>query len=200
MTTRKNSAKWAQSLNSVRIQLLHIGLDEVARALLKLRKILQQTMTKLPQRSKRFGVGKEIGGANYLHRQYEEKLGAPLSAAREHLPPDFDYHIVKLNERTGTVSFIQCTDFDTAAEPTVGDIVIVDKQGNVRRRKQPADPEIYHHKWLFVEDDYDGFDVEASKQRSRAWLALDGVDRSRIGRKSYWMKSVITRLRDDDDS
>jgi len=34
-----------------------------------------------------------------------------------------------------------------------------------------GDPLIYHDKWLFVADDYAGFDVAASKRRSAAWLA-----------------------------
>jgi hypothetical protein len=58
----------------------------------------------------------------------------------------------------------------------------------------PNDPYIYHHKWLFVADDYDGFDVEESKARSDAWLALPEVDKSRIGRACYWHTHVVPRL------
>jgi hypothetical protein len=151
-------------------------------------------MQKLPQRSKRFGVGKEIGGAFYVHRRYEDQLGQPVAEAKAHLPADFDYQIVKYNQRTGTVSFIQSDDFDTASEPTVGDILIVSPDGQLRQRRQAADPEIYHHKWLFVADAYEGFDVEASKQRSLTWLSLEDVDRSRIGKKSYWEAHVVPRL------
>ena len=59
-----------------------------------------------------------------------------------------------------------------------------------------ADPYIYHHKWLFVTDDYSGFNVEASKERSRLWLGLDGVDKKRSGRKSYWVNNVLPRIQD----
>ncbi len=149
----------------------------------------------LPKRSARFGVGKDIGGTVYLHRKYEDKLGTVFLVAKTHLAGDFDYRVVKFNYRTGAISFVQCTDFDTAPEPTVGDIVTVDAKGNVRRRRQPRDPEIYHHKWLFVADDYEGFDVEASRQRSVAWMRLDGVDRKRIGRKGYWEQHVLPRLK-----
>ena len=86
-------------------------------------------------------------------------------------------------------------DFDVAPEPTVGDVVIVDAQGNVRIRWQPRDPEIYHHKWLVVADDYQGFDVEPGRQRSLAWMRLDGIDRKRIGRRSYWQQHVLPRLK-----
>lgn len=154
------------------------------------------TMHKLPKRSARFGVGKDIGGAAYLQRTYEDKLGSVLVTAKRKLPDDFDYHIVKYNYRTNAVSFVECGDFDTAPEPTVGEIVTVDSAGNVRRRRQPRDPEIYHHKWLFVAEDYKGFDVEASRRRSLAWMQLCGIDRRRIGRTSYWREFVIPQLND----
>lgn len=148
----------------------------------------------LPKRSKRFGVGKEIGGAIYLHRDYEDRLGDAVAEAKRQLHEDVNYDIVKLNLRTGAVSFIECTDFDTSPEPIVGDIFTINADGKSRHRSQPRDPEIYHHKWLFVADDYSGFDVEESKQRSRTWSALEGIDRKRIGRKSYWEQVVIPRL------
>lgn len=150
----------------------------------------------MPKRCAKFGVGKEIGGAVYLHCNYEDKLGRVLITAKAALPDDFDYLIVKYNYRTEAISFVQCIDFDTAPEPTVGDIVTVDAKGNVRSRRQPRNPEIYHHKWLFVAEDYGGFDVDASRQRSLAWMRLDGIDRRRIGRKNYWEKYVVPRLID----
>lgn len=148
----------------------------------------------LPKRTSKFGIGKDIGGAVYLHRTYEHKLGHAIAAAKTKLPSDFDYQIVKYDYRTNAVSFVQCEDFDSAPEPTVGDIVTVDAEGTVRRRRPPRDPEIYHHKWLFVAEDYDGFDVEASRQRSLAWMRLEGIDRKRIGRKSFWDQYVVPRL------
>ena len=148
----------------------------------------------LPRRSVRFGVGKDIGGAVYLHRDYENALGDVVVTAKARLPHAFDYQIVKYNYRNEVVSFVQCPEFDTMPEPIVGEIATVDVQGNVRRRKQPRDPEIYHHKWLFVADDYDGFDVEQSKRRSLAWMSLDSVDRKRIGRKSHWDTHVAPRI------
>jgi hypothetical protein len=58
----------------------------------------------------------------------------------------------------------------------------------------PVDPYIYHHKWLFVDDDYRGFDTEQSKARSQQWITLGDVDRARIGRQSYWQEQVVPRL------
>ena len=149
----------------------------------------------LPSRSKRFRVGKEIGGAVYVHRAYEAVLPREaLHRAEAALPPGFEYHVVKYAVAEGVFSFVHCPQFDSAPEPIVGEIVTVRPDGAARRRAQPLDPEIYHHKWLFVRDDYPGFDVEASKARSRAWLRLEGVDRRRIGRKSYWEREVAAHL------
>ena len=156
---------------------------------------LPKTLQALPKRSPRFGVGKEIGGAVYMHRDYEERLGTVLAAAKGKFDGGFVYQVVKYNYRSGAISFVACLDFDTAPEPTVGEIVTVAADGSLRRRRQPRDPEIYHHKWLFVADDYPGFDIEASRRRSLDWMRLGGVDRKRIGRRSYWQQNVLPRLK-----
>ena len=149
-------------------------------------------------RSSRYGVGKEIAGAIYVHREYEEVLGEVVVKAKHELPAGFEYHVVKYDQRTGNVSFVETNDFDTAEEPAVGKIVTVRADGTIRHQMQQEDPPIYHHKWLFVRDDYGGFDVEASKRRSEIWAALPGVDRSRIGRLSYWESEVVPRIGDSD--
>lgn len=155
---------------------------------------VKEPSCKLPVRSKRFGIGKEIGTTVYVHRQYEDRLGPTITWAKRWLPSDFVYEVVKYNRRMEMVSFIHCPGFDVESEPTIHAIVSIRPDVSLQRRPLPMDPFIYHHKWLFVDDDYDGFDVEASKQRSLSWLALPGVDKSRIGRKSYWEAHVIPRL------
>ncbi|MCU0720689.1 MAG: hypothetical protein MUC83_13355 [Pirellula sp.] len=49
-------------------------------------------------------------------------------------------------------------------------------------------------------DDYPGFDVAESKARSIRWIDLGDVDRSRIGRKSYWELFVVPRLLDQQEA
>lgn len=73
---------------------------------------------------------------------------------------------------------------------------VVKLDGIVKVRPALSDPFIYHHKWLFVDDNYPGFDVEESKERSAAWMALPDVDKSLIGRASYWNAEVVPRLMD----
>lgn len=151
-------------------------------------------MTRLPTRCKKYSVGKEIGGAVYVHRMYEGHLPPPVRNAAKHLQADFDYTVVKFVEKDLCVSFVLCPDFDSADEPAVGDIVRIDANGTKQFFRQQADPFIYHHKWLFVMDDYGGFDVEKSKSRSISWLGLDGIDMKRIGRRSFWNSEVLPRL------
>jgi len=129
-----------------------------------------------------------------VHRQYEHLLGPAVDEAKQHLPPDFEYTVVKHQARAGRISFIHSPDFDTAPEPIVGLVVTVSANGTARIRYPPDDPFIYHHKWLFVSDDYPGFDVVESKARSCAWAVLPDVDRMRIGRMSYWQKTVVPHL------
>jgi DNA phosphorothioation-associated putative methyltransferase len=150
--------------------------------------------SELPIRCRRYGVGKEIGDAVYVHKNYEERLGETVDWARRHLPNEFDYTVVKLNQRTDSVSFIHCPGFDNEDEPTIAAIVVVNADGRVQRRALPSDPFIYHHKWLFVDDEYSGFDVAASKKRSLDWIFLSEIDRSRIGKKSFWEQEVLPRL------
>ncbi|MEI6538667.1 MAG: hypothetical protein WCO86_03955 [Planctomycetota bacterium] len=148
----------------------------------------------LPKRSARFKVGKEIGGAVYVHKQYESLLPESVQKAKLFLPPEFSYTVVKFKLSDETVSFIQSSDFDSADEPAVEDLYTIKTDGSVSFRRKLPDPWIYHHKWLFVSDDYTEFDVAASKQRSALWLSLNDVDKSRIGRKSYWEKHVLPRI------
>ena len=149
---------------------------------------------KLPRRSRRYGVGKEIGGAVYLHRDYEHVIGSLVEEAKKALPTGFEYTVVKYALDTSTVSFIHSPDFDSAPEPAVGDLWTVHQDGRATFRRQPADPYIYHHKWLFVRDDYPRFDVSESHQRSTLWMNLPGIDILRIGKRAYWNREVVPRL------
>ncbi len=127
-----------------------------------------------------------------MHRDYEGVLGEPVAQAKCHLPPNVAYTVVKYHEKTHVVSFVLSPDFDTNPEPVVGDTWSVAQDGSTRFHAQARDPWIYHHKWLMVADDYQGFDVDASKARSAWWLTLPEIDRSRIGTSSYW-KRVLQR-------
>lgn len=133
------------------------------------------------KRTNKFPVGKEIGGDVYAHRKYEKQFPS-IHQAKKRLPAGFKYHIVKFNTKTHMFSFIVSNDFDTADEPSVNGGISVGVK--VRRFKDAG--WIYHHKWMFVADGYKGFNVEASKERSRKWTRLPNIDKSRIGQRKYW--------------
>ena len=58
---------------------------------------LRERSEPLPTRSRRYGVGKEIGGAVYVHRQYEDRLGPTVIWAKRLIPADYAYDVVKVN-------------------------------------------------------------------------------------------------------
>lgn len=141
----------------------------------------------------RLGVGKEIGGTIYLHRNYEDLIPDQdlLNDARDILTKeylDFNYNVIKYSPKQGRVTFVLSPDFDLSDEPISGHYVAII---NGRASKKGYSGSIWHHKWLWVRDDYRGFDVEASFQRSKLWLQIPEIDFSRIGSKSVWESDYL---------
>ncbi len=150
------------------------------------------TVWEAENQTKNRKIGKRIGGDLYVHKNYAVQAGVPediLTRAMSHLPKGYDFVAVKYNPKEGSISFIESPDFDTANEPAVGNAIKVYADGTVKQTKGLADPMIWHHKWQWVPDDYPGFDVSKSKERSDQWKSKLGTNRevsSRIGRQSYW--------------
>jgi hypothetical protein len=132
----------------------------------------------------------------YVHRDYVTEVCPPdeLSRALGCLPKDHLYDVVKYNRADGSFSFIHSPDFDESPEPIVGKAIKVSREGKLTVTPQKRDPQIYHHKWQMVGDDYHGFDVAESKARSCHWQRVYAGDRCRIGWKSYWDRVVIPLL------
>ena len=150
----------------------------------------------VPQRYKG-DVGKFIGGDLYVHNSATDILPqAEMKKAETKLPADFNYEVVKYNPKTKAFSFIASPDWNTNPEPVVGDAYKVSADGNVSITKQKADPQIYHHKWNFVRDDYAGFDVAESIQRSIDWFGSvkPKVNMFKIGTQSYWQNEALPNL------
>ena len=142
----------------------------------------------------KYGVGKFMVYCLYFHKQYADKVIPQdiLSRAEAVLAekyPDFQYNCIKYDLNTYTVSFQEAPDFDTAREPMVGNYVSVFPDGKTRKGHSDY---IWHHKWLWVQDDYRGFDVEASFQWSQKWLSIltetadgNGIERWRSQLKRF---------------
>lgn len=138
------------------------------------------------KRSPKYGVGKYIGGTIYVHRQYEDVIPniSDIKKALKKDIGDFKYNVVAYDGAGSKARFIEAKDFDTADEPTVGNYIIYDFKNGVT--KHGTTDTIYHHKWLFVKDDYKGFNVQQSYDRSARWLAIPDINFSKIGHKKYW--------------
>ena len=138
----------------------------------------------------RLGVGKEIGGEIYLHRQYEKLIPdqKALKHAKSFLPKDFAYNVVKFDLKDPSrMTFFRSPDFDTADEPAAGEAYTVRKEGIIQHRDYKS---IWHHKWCWVGDDYKGFDVDESFDRSRRWIMIPNLDTSVIGNPDRWAMVV----------
>ena len=143
------------------------------------------------------GIGKPIGGNIYLHIQYEWSLPrTEFAKAKMYLSPDFAYDVVKYNTKSGLFSFVECSNFDLLDEPSVGYVCLVQPDCDTKVKIIKPCGWIYHHKWQFVADDYEGFDVKESKLRSLSWVNIKGVDKSRIGQKAYWLANVVPLIAD----
>lgn len=148
-------------------------------------------------------IGKPMMGCIYIHKSALDSLTEDeLMLYNEKLSylPEFEYHIIKIDMKNSTVSFISSFDWDTAYEPSVGDSYSIKADNSIKFTK--GSNLIYHHKWMFVKDDYMGFSVNDSKKRSELWmnhpcvinLKLDKTEKfnSKIGRRDYWDKKVCS--------
>lgn len=131
------------------------------------------------KRSSKYGVGKEIGGDIYVHKNYAEDVVPSYiwkccKEALDYYFSDFDYNCIRYSPKTKSVSFQEAPDFDTAREPVVGDYITVfykdDAQPKDFEFKRGHSSYIWHSKWLWVKNDYTGFDVRKSWEWSRRWL------------------------------
>lgn len=137
-------------------------------------------------RSSKYGVGKEIGGSIYVHKNYADLVvpSTLLKSAETILHdkyPEFEYSCIKYDPKLKVIAFQESPDFDTAREPKVGDYVIVKPDGSTKTGHSDY---IYHHKWLWVKNSYAGFDVADSWNWSKQWLSVlrepsdgNGIDR-----------------------
>lgn len=122
------------------------------------------------QRSKKYGVGKEIGGKIYLHKNYAFKYIPFYLEAAQLLPNDFTYNCIMVDQKKPySIRFDEAPDFDTEREPHPGDFVEVNLE--TRKIRRGHSDMIWHHKWMWVDDCYSGFDVDESYNWSKEWTS-----------------------------
>lgn len=142
-------------------------------------------------------VGKKIDKNIWLHKDYINDFITKENFEKysQNIPSDFKYQIIRYNEKENEIMFIKASDFDNSHEPVIEDAYKVKLENNEYKtsytKANEKNPLIYHHKWLFVKDDYKGFDVAKSKERSFEWKSVLGVNKelsNKIGRKDFWDK------------
>lgn len=164
------------------------------------------------------GVGKVLGKNKWVHvsgikelTQTERDLITKAeNALRNEKATAIDFTkdvIVRVNpvEKDGAVTFCYSPDWNVTTEPECGLMIGVkglNSDVHQFRVTKPAKvPYIYHHKWMFVTDEYTGFDVREAKRWSETWenhpvvraLMDDKTEyfRLSIGKKDYWQANVL---------
>lgn len=164
--------------------------------MIKLSKLVETTLrTKHGSIIQRYrnNVGKQVGSSLYVHKLYADEIIPKniLQKAEEILAksnPNFNYNTIMFDPKRKIIRFDEAPDFDTAPEPTVGNyITIFINDDNSSPRKGNSN-NIWHHKWLWVKDDYKGFDVDKSKKWSRQWLSK--LNEPAKGTKIHWQTQL----------
>ena len=139
---------------------------------------------------------KKVGYAFYVHKSNLNELLSVLSVedrervvrvidlSQMFLFVDFD--IVKFDSKTKNVSLIRCSTWDTLNEPIVEDSYCFHPDFSYKVIK--GGTKVYHNKWQFVSDNYQGFDVGEAKLRTQEWNKIPNIKglKSKIGNKDYW--------------
>jgi hypothetical protein len=164
--------------------------------MIKLKHLLETTLrTNRGSIIRRFkdNVGKKVGTALYVHKLYaDEVIPKNILQRAENIlarsNPNFAYNSIMFDPQRGIIRFDEAPDFDTASEPTVGNYITVFlNRSNTSPQKGYSDS-IWHHKWLWVKDDYTGFDVNKSKEWSRKWLSK--LNEPAKGSKLHWQSQL----------
>ncbi len=139
---------------------------------------------------------KKVGFAYYVHKsnlaelfsivkiEDREHIIRVMDLAKMYLLIDFD--IVKFDSKTKNVSLIECPTWNTLNEPIVGDSYCFHLDYSYKVIK--GGTKVYHNKWQFVSDGYNGFDVEYAKERTKLWNNIPNIKnyKSKIGNKDFW--------------
>ncbi len=137
---------------------------------------------------------KKVVNSLYVHKSNIDELGKELVEIvrdREKMIENFEYDIIKFDKDTLNVTFIECKEFDKVHEPLVGKQYLTKKNGE--KKIMPSKGQIYHKKYLFVDKNYQGFDIKVEKSRAEYYDKMlvnheDKKIKSKIGYKSKWLE------------
>lgn len=135
-------------------------------------------------------VGKRIGGRLYVHKRYAE-MALPLEAYKVLLHVQshatFPYECLVWNAADRTLRFDTALGFNEQSEPCPGRWYRWGLDCNQQRTG--ISTAVWHHKWLWVLDDYPFFDVAKARAWSARWLAV--VKEQAIGTsRAAWLAQL----------
>jgi len=134
------------------------------------------------ERCRLTGVGKLMGRYLYVHKDYLSIVIKSMRTINSEVTNCFCYHLlfqkirhpsfvfncVRIDLKGDEVRFDEVPDFDTSREPKVGHWLRVSYDGFCKGYSDA----LFHHRWLWVQDDYAGFDVKAAMEWSRRYASL----------------------------
>lgn len=145
---------------------------------------------------------KRIGGRLYLHASYARQLDSNLYAettkalrVASEILGEFNWNCIRIKPDglggADEIAFQWSPDFLTSPEPQVVQTVrcVWNKELDIWTVKdqQVHKNLIWHHKWMWVGPEFNGFDYEASKKRSARWKPhVSKTELTKIGNKIYW--------------
>lgn len=152
----------------------------------------QKILSKFSLKPYRQTAGKKMGTNVWFHISCVELFHTYLINANLMLAKiDFIPNIVRIDTKSDRIAFINSPDFDISNEPFIKESALFENGELIKISRASSNPQIYHHKWLFVLPDYSGFDYKQSQERSIQWKSLLGVNKtlsSKIGRKKFWLQ------------
>lgn len=142
---------------------------------------------------------KKVGSCYYVHKSNRQELFNKVKDEKlkiKVLGMDglYSYQIIKYDKKNRTVSLIQSPDWYESNEPLVGDGLIFNLDSDdmeCKIIKMKKNPQIYHHRWMFMNDNDRSIDIKKSKERSEMLFSIPSFNskevKSRIGYKNYWI-------------
>ena len=128
----------------------------------------------------KLGVGKQVGNKIYVHKDYASDIVPTdiLQNAQNILQkyePGASFNCICYDlNNPNVIRFDEAPKFDTDREPYPGIMWTVDTSRideGERCYRVSHSYAIWHHKWLWVKQDYQGFDVNESYEWSKHWLS-----------------------------
>jgi hypothetical protein len=151
---------------------------------------LKETLKKLGVQSYKSSIGKKIGNNIWFHVDYSELFHSYLNESMKMRSQiDFEYNIIRIDTKNDIIALINSPNFDSEFEPYILQSALFENGILKKITTSGKNPQVYHHKWMFVDKNYQGFNYEEQLQRSITWKNKLGINKnlsSRIGRKDFW--------------